>query len=234
MHPHARRKAAAEFGIEAEAPDRHHVDCIMGVGFGGLQQIGTDRHRRGRADQAERGHFCGMTRGRLERDQRAHGMADQVRLGRAGRIQQRRSPVRHLGDGLSAGPVERPWPGRSAPARQSHDGRTSACAAPRSNDRIRRHGSARLRQGFVEFAAAGRDESSAPLTVSFMVQTFCETRSAYPRSSMMSCAASMPTESRTSSSPMPAALSARHPSADAWWWPDGSPASWRRRHWRDG
>src|ERR1700722_32114 len=38
-------------------------------------------------------------------------------------------------------------------------------------------------------------------------QAFCEIRSAWPRSSMISVADSMPTDSRTSSSPMPAAFS---------------------------
>ena len=59
----------ADLGIETEPPDRHHVYRIMVVGFCGLQQVGADRHGRGRADQAERRYFRGMPRRRLQRDQ---------------------------------------------------------------------------------------------------------------------------------------------------------------------
>ena len=59
VHPQAGREAAAEFGLKSKAPDRDHVDGGLIVGFGGLEQIGADRHGRRRADQAERGDLAG-------------------------------------------------------------------------------------------------------------------------------------------------------------------------------
>ena len=50
-------------------------------------------------------------------------------------------------------------------------------------------------------------KASMPFTDNCMAYTFCEIRSAWPRSSMISEADSMPIDSRTSSSPISAALS---------------------------
>ena len=99
MHPQTRREAAAEFRLIAEAPDRDHVDGVMVVGFGGLEQIGADRHGGRGSDQAEAGNFCRMPGGGLERNQRSHGMTDQPCLGDAGGVEQRRGPVGHVGNG---------------------------------------------------------------------------------------------------------------------------------------
>ena len=144
MHPQSRREAAAEFGLEAEAPDRDHVDGIGIVELRGLEQIGPHRHRGGGADQAEAGNLVGMPRGRLQRDQRSHRMPDQLapsarRPHRAARRSSR--PCRRWSEAArrTSGRV----PAGPAPARNSRDARTSGCAAPRSNDRSPRRAASR-------------------------------------------------------------------------------------------
>ncbi len=71
----------------------------MVVGFGGPQQIGSDRHGGRRADQAQPGHLGRVARSGLQRNQRTHGMTDQPCRRRTRRIEQRRGPVGHVGDG---------------------------------------------------------------------------------------------------------------------------------------
>ena len=153
--------------------------------------------------------FSGMPRRGLERDQRAHGMADEPRLRGAGGIEQRGGPVGHAGDGRQrragraavAGQIRRQHAtavmGEPA-AVQGPGGMVEAGAVQEHDGRQRR----------VELASAGGDEGIDAVDVTTAwSQPFCEARSAWPRSSMMSAAASMPTDSRTISSPMPAASS---------------------------
>ena len=83
--------------------------------------------------------------------------------------------------------------------RELHPDRMIEAGTVQENDR---------RQRRIEIAAAGGDEGSFPSTISCMAQARCEARSACAKSSMMSPAASSPTETRTSSSPTPAAASA--------------------------
>ncbi len=47
MHPQSRRKAAAKFSLEAEAPDRDHVEGIGIIGLGRLEQVWAHGHRGG-------------------------------------------------------------------------------------------------------------------------------------------------------------------------------------------
>ena len=209
VHPQSRREAAAEFGLKAEAPDRDHVDGCMIVGLRGLEQIGPDRHGGRGADQAERRNLCRMPRGGLQRNQRSHGMTDQPC---AWRRRPRRAARRSSRPSRRWCAAARRKSGRGranpAPARHSRDARTIGCARPRPYDRSRRRAAAR-------WSAASESNSrppvatkvSMPFTDNCIAQAFCEIRSAWPRSSMMSAADSMPTDSRTSSSPMPAALS---------------------------
>ena len=99
MHPQSRCEAAAEFGLETKTPDRDHVDRIGIVGISRFEQIRAHRHRGGGSDQAQAGNLARMPRGCFERNQRAHGMTDQLCLRYTGGIEQRRSPVGHVGDG---------------------------------------------------------------------------------------------------------------------------------------
>jgi len=62
---------------------------------------------------------------------------------------------------------------------------------------------------------------SDPFTDNCIAQAFCEIRSAWPRSSMMSAADSMPTDSPHQFLADACGLQfARHPSADGWCWRD--------------
>ena len=58
-HPQARRQGAAERCAIAFAPDRHHVDGRVVVGFRGIEQIVRHPHRRRRSDQAKAADFAG-------------------------------------------------------------------------------------------------------------------------------------------------------------------------------
>ena len=181
----------------------------MIVGLGRLEQIGSHGHRCRRSDQVESGDFCRVPCRGFERNQRSHGMADQPCLRRACGVEQRRGPVGHVGDRRERRARSNGrGPAGPEPARQNHDGQTTGCAGPRWYGRSRRRAEARWSVGTDRIPChRWRRRSRRPFTDSCIAQTLCENRSAWPRSSMMSEADSMPTDSRTSSSPTPAALS---------------------------
>ena len=51
---------------------------LHGAGFGRLEQVGTHRHAGRRPDQSKRRYPRRMPRRGFERDQRPHGVADQI------------------------------------------------------------------------------------------------------------------------------------------------------------
>ncbi len=181
--------------------------CV--VGFGGFQQIGADRHGRGGADQRRGRRPC---RDAAPRSPVAISEPIEWPISRAfaapAAVISAAVQSGHLGDRrerLAGGAAVARQIGRQhgiavmgEPAAVQRPGRRVEAGA------VDHHHRGELR---VERLAAGRDEGVGAVDGSCMAQVLCEARSAWPRSSMISSAVSMPTDSRTSSSPIPAALS---------------------------
>ena len=148
-----------------------------------------------------------MARRGLERDQRPHGVADERGAARAAASISAPSspPWRRWSRAVHRPSVH----GRAgpAPARRSRDARTIAPAAPRPCDRARRRARRQRAAARVEIASAGGGKRLR--TVDDELHRSRPLRGAQRLRQIVDdvAAASMPTESRTSSSPNPAALS---------------------------
>ena len=146
---------------------------------------------------------------RLERDESAHAVPDQRRTLRPRGRDQPRGPVRHRADVRQCGSLRTAVPGKidrehaeavvgEPTALERPDAVIHPRAVEKDDERLARFaGSAACRGEYGE--TIDREPHDRPF--SFL----CEARKAWPRSAMMSSAASSPTERRTMSSPTPAA-----------------------------